>query len=129
MSDRQLVYGVRPVIELLERRPREVERVFVARERRAGVGPLLRLAREAGVPISHLTRGALARQAGAGAVHQGIAASVSPVAYADPTEVSALALARPDGLLVLVDGVVDPRNLGAIIRTCAGAAVDGSNTE
>ncbi len=123
-SERQLVYGMRPVLELLERRRAEVERILVARERRAGVGHLLRLAREGGVPVSHLERQALASQAGARALHQGIAAVVAPLAYEDPDRVSARC-APGRGLLVLVDRVMDPRNLGAILRTCAGAAVDG----
>ncbi len=125
MSERQLVYGVRPVLELLERRAAEVERIYVARERHAGLGRLLRLAREAGIPVRQLARDALARQAGAGAVHQGVAASVAPVTYAAPGEVCRRAAAKPAGLLVVVDRVMDPRNLGAILRTCAGAAVDG----
>jgi 23S rRNA (guanosine2251-2'-O)-methyltransferase len=125
MSDRPLVYGARPVLELLERRGNEVERVFVARERRAGVGRLLRMAREAGVPISHLSRAALARQAGQDAVHQGVAALVAAFSYADPDQVCRVATAKTDGLLVMADRVVDPRNLGAIVRTAAGAAVDG----
>lgn len=125
MSDRQLVYGMRPVLELLERRGSEVERVFVAQERRGGLGRILRLARGAGVPVTHLARAALARQVGAGAVHQGIAALVAPVAYADAEDLCRRAALKSDGLLVLADRVVDPRNLGALLRTCAGAAVDG----
>ena len=125
MSPRELVYGVRPVEELLQRRLGDVEKILVARDRRSGLGGLLRTARGAGIPVVHLSREALARQAGRGAVHQGVAAIVSPLAYADAARVCDLAAGRPDGLLVLVDRVVDPRNLGAILRTCAGAGADG----
>ena len=125
MSDRDLVYGVRPVTELLQSRADGVERLFVAQGRHAGLGRLLRLAREAGVPISHLPRQTLARKVGKGAAHQGIVALVSPLSYADPDEVCRQAAAREQGLLVLADRVVDPRNLGALLRTCAGAGVDG----
>ena len=87
VSERQVVYGLRPVMELLERRSGEVDRVLVAKQRRAGMGPLLRAAREAGIPVSHLDRALLARQAGKGAVHQGVAAIVTPIAYADAATV------------------------------------------
>ena len=101
-----------------------MERILVARERRAGVGRLLRLAREAGIPVSHLERQVLASQAGPGALHQGVAALVAPLAYADADAICAGCRAGR-GLLVLLDRVEDPRNLGSILRTCAGAGVDG----
>jgi 23S rRNA (guanosine2251-2'-O)-methyltransferase len=53
--------------------------------------------------------------------HQGVAAVVSAADYADADAVCAAAIADPAGLLVLVDGVEDPRNLGAIVRTAAAA--------
>jgi 23S rRNA (guanosine2251-2'-O)-methyltransferase len=125
MSERDLVFGMRAVAELLEQRHRQVERVYVALERRAGLGRLLRAAREAGVPVSHVPRQTLARRVGRGAAHQGIAAVVAPLAYADADELCRAVAGKPDGLLVLADRVVDPRNLGAIVRTCAAAGVDG----
>ncbi len=120
-----MVYGIHPVTELLESRGPEVERVFVARGRHAGLGHLLRLAREIGVPISHLAREVLARKAGKQALHQGVAAQVAPMAYADAGELCAKAETDPSAVLVLVDRVVDPRNLGAILRTSAAAGVTG----
>lgn len=125
MTDRELVYGLRPVAELLESRASGVERVYVAQGRHAGIGRLLKLARAAGVPVSHLPRETLTKRVGPGASHQGIAALVSPAPYADTDEVCRAALSKPDGLLVLADRIVDPRNLGALLRTCAGANVDG----
>jgi len=120
----EVVYGANPVLELLRVRLREVERVLVARERRAGVGPILRLARDAGIPVSHLARDVLARMVGRSAAHQGIAAVVSPVPYADAAELYARAAAER-GLLVMLDGVTDPGNLGAIVRTAAAAGAVG----
>lgn len=119
-----VVYGIHPVLELLESRGREVDRLFVALERRGGLGRILRLAREAGIPVSRMPREALARRVGRGAVHQGIAAQVAPLPYADVVELCEQA-ARGHRLVVLLDGVVDPRNLGAILRTSAAAGVDG----
>ena len=120
----EVVYGANPVLELLKVRLREVERVLVARERHAGVGQIVRLAREAGIPVSHLARPVLARMVGRNAAHQGIAAVVSPVAYADASELYARA-AVERGLLVMLDGVTDPGNLGAVVRTAAAAGAVG----
>jgi 23S rRNA (guanosine2251-2'-O)-methyltransferase len=67
----------------------------------------------------------LAKKAGRRAVHQGVAALVSPVAYRDPGEVCDAAARAKEGLLVVLDGIEDPRNLGAVIRTAAAAGSHG----
>lgn len=122
----ELLYGVHPVLEALTTRLRSVERIFVAREGTGGpAGRLLRLARQAGIPVSHVPREVLARRLGRKAVHQGIAAAVAPLPYADPDAVCAAAAAAVDGTLLLLDRVTDPRNLGAILRTAAAAGVSG----
>ena len=60
-----VLHGVNPVLEALERRPGEVDRVLVAREGGGGrLGRLLRTAREAGVPVSHVPRAVLAAALG-----------------------------------------------------------------
>ena len=123
-AEPRVVYGVHPVAELLECRRGDVERVFVVRGRHARLGRLLRSAREQGVPVSHVEREVLARKVGRQAVHQGVAAIVAPLRYAAVDAVVEAAVAS-DGWLVLVDRVVDPRNLGAILRTAAGAGVRG----
>jgi 23S rRNA (guanosine2251-2'-O)-methyltransferase len=123
----EVLYGVHPVLEALTTRLRSVERLFVAREGTAGpVGRLLRQARQAGIPVSHVPREVLARRLGRRAVHQGVAASVSPVPYADPEALCASAASAPQATLLLLDRVTDPRNLGAILRTAAGAGVHGA---
>ena len=122
---REVLYGVHPVLEALESGKRRVERVLVAREGGgAGLGRLLRRARETGVPVTHVPRGLLARKAGRGAVHQGVLAVVSAVAYADPEEICRRAAAQ-GGVLVVLERVSDPRNLGAVLRTAAAAGAAG----
>jgi 23S rRNA (guanosine2251-2'-O)-methyltransferase len=119
------VYGVRPVQELLDRRVGEVERLFVAREGARGLGRILRLAREAGIPVTHLTKALLGRKVGRGASHQGIAAQVAERPYRPVEELCRAAEQSAEGLLLLVDRVVDPGNLGAILRTAAAAGAAG----
>jgi 23S rRNA (guanosine2251-2'-O)-methyltransferase len=122
---REVLYGLHPILEAIESGRRSIERILVAREGfPPGVGRVLRQAREAGIPISHLPREVLAKQAGRGAVHQGIAALVSAAAYADAAALTRAAL-RAQGILVALDGVTDPGNLGAILRTVAGAGALG----
>jgi len=110
--------GIHPVAEAL-RAGTALERIVIAQG--AG-GPRLQeiidLARDHSVPVRFEPREALDRAAN-GATHQGIVAFGSAQRYADLDQVLVNA-----GLLVVLDGVEDPHNLGAIIRTAhaAGAA-------
>lgn len=121
-----LVYGAHPVGELLRADPGRVERVFVSREASRRHGRILREARTGGVPVSYLPAAVLKKKLGNRAVHQGIAAQVAGVAYVDPEELIRSARRFPDPILLLLDRVEDPRNLGAILRTAAAAGVRGT---
>jgi len=121
----RIVFGVQPVHELITNRPRDVERVFVARQPRGAMGHILRMARKQGIPVTNLTPERLSAKVGGRGRHQGIAAHVADVPYADVEQICDEAARKPDGLLVMVDRVTDTGNLGAILRTCAAAGVDG----
>jgi 23S rRNA (guanosine2251-2'-O)-methyltransferase len=79
---------------------------------------VIALARAANIPIQRVSRKAL-DQFAQGQRHQGVVASVAVRDYADPEDI--LARLTPQTLLVVLDEVEDPRNLGAIIRTAYGA--------
>ncbi|HYN84036.1 MAG TPA: 23S rRNA (guanosine(2251)-2'-O)-methyltransferase RlmB [Pyrinomonadaceae bacterium] len=122
-----LMYGVLPVIEALRAGSRPVERVTVAEgAHESRLKELLELARERGVPVRRAPRVELQRLS-AGANHQGVVAHVGAAHYRAAEELLDALSSRvgtDDAPLALVlDGVEDPRNLGAIIRTaeCAGA--------
>ncbi len=121
----EILYGVHPVLEALEAGRRTIDRILVARDEVSGLGRILRQARESGVPVTHLPREVLARKVGRREVHQGVVAIVSAVPYADPEAVCRAAADRKDGLLVALDGIEDPRNLGATVRSSAAAGADG----
>lgn len=106
-----IVYGRQPVREAL-RGPRRVNRVW-ATERAA------RALRLADVPIEPATDHQLAALAET-TDHQGVCAEVAPYLYADPDSL----LEAPDAVVVALDEVHDPRNLGAVCRVaeCAGGA-------
>jgi 23S rRNA (guanosine2251-2'-O)-methyltransferase len=110
--------GIHPITEAL-RAGRPLERILVAQG--AG-GPRLQavidLARQAAVPVRFEPRLALDRLAGTSA-HQGVVALGAAKKYA---ELEAVVQA---GILVVLDGVEDPHNLGAIIRTAHAAGAAG----
>lgn len=87
------------------------------------VGRVISLAKERGIPVIQVTRSWLSQQAD-GAAHQGVAAQVSAHTYASLEDVLKLAEDRgEDPFIIVLDGIEDPHNLGAIMRSaeCAGA--------
>src|SRR5512142_2738330 len=112
-----ILSGIHPVAEAL-RSKRPLDRILIAKG--AG-GPRIQevvdLARQASIPVRFEPRGSLDRLAGSSA-HQGVVALGAARKYAD------LESAAAGELIVVLDGVEDPHNLGAIIRTAhaAGAA-------
>ena len=125
-NHRHLLYGVNPLIEALraERLPDQITIAEGARDER--LRELIELARNCGVPIKFAARATLDREAGS-THHQGVLARIAPPAYTDADElldaVGAAVGSEPGPLVVVLDGIEDPRNLGAILRTaeCAGA--------
>jgi 23S rRNA (guanosine2251-2'-O)-methyltransferase len=121
------VFGVQPVLEALRAGTRPIERVSVADGvQGARLQDIMRLARAADVPVRRVPRAELQRLAGM-VNHQGVVATIAAARYHGDEELLASLAARvgtdDPPLAVVLDGVEDPRNLGAIIRTieCAGA--------
>jgi 23S rRNA (guanosine2251-2'-O)-methyltransferase len=84
------------------------------------VKEILSLATGRGIPILEVMRPELDRIAGRDSVHQGVALKVPPYEYAHPMELLDLTISRGQKpLFVALDGITDPRNLGAIIRSTA----------
>ncbi len=117
MTER-LVFGVGPVRELVTARPRDITVLYAARERAEARGkdPLVAVvdaARAAGVTVELKPLRELDRMAPADARHQGAIAVTGGFRYAT---LDALA-AAPSPLVVVLDGIQDPHNLGAIVRS------------
>lgn len=122
----RVVHGVHPVRELL-RAGRPIHEIVIA-EARGASGPVAdieRLAADAGVAVRDARPGELERMA-PGAVHQGVVALAPPFPLVDLGRLLAHAEAsgRPP-LLVAVDGVTDPHNLGSIARTAEAVGAHG----
>jgi len=84
------------------------------------------LANLRGIPVSEVTRPEIDRLTGFDSVHQGIALAIPPYVYAHPMELLDKIVSRGQKpLLVALDGITDPRNLGAIIRSVAAFGGQG----
>jgi 23S rRNA (guanosine2251-2'-O)-methyltransferase len=116
-----IVYGINPVLEAL--RAGRVTAIRVGARESGRMRELLTLAGERGVRVQHVQPDLLERLA-RGGVHQGVVADVE-----DPSVeygVEDLVRSSPGvPLLVVLDGIEDPHNLGAILRTADAAGVDG----
>jgi 23S rRNA (guanosine2251-2'-O)-methyltransferase len=90
------------------------------------VKEVLNLANHRGIPVLEVMRPELDRLAGFDSVHQGLALKVPPYEYAHPVDLLELTISRgKKPLFVALDGVTDPRNLGAIIRSVAAFGGQG----
>ncbi|MFC5949466.1 23S rRNA (guanosine(2251)-2'-O)-methyltransferase RlmB [Pseudonocardia lutea] len=114
----ETVLGRNPVLECLRAGvPATALRVVVGATADERVAESVHLAADAGLSILELERGELDRITG-GALHQGVALQIPPYEYAHPDELleAASESGRP-ALIVALDGVTDPRNLGAVVRS------------
>ncbi len=124
-SREEIVFGVNAVLEGF-RAGRSFRRILIQKGRRGhDIDEIERAARAAGVPIHFEPREALDRASGV-LKHQGVAAFPTEGAYRAFEDVLAHAGRQPGGpFLVVLDGVEDPRNLGAIARTAEAVGAHG----
>jgi len=122
----ETVFGRNPVVECLRAGvPATALHVAQATNADERVAEAVRLAADAGIAILEVPKIDLDRMA-SGALHQGLALSVPPYEYAHPDELLEIAQDsdRPP-LIVALDGVTDPRNLGAVIRSATAFGAHG----
>ncbi|AEW94840.1 MULTISPECIES: 23S rRNA (guanosine(2251)-2'-O)-methyltransferase RlmB [Streptomycetaceae] len=119
-SASELVAGRNPVVEAL-RAEIPVTALYVQQyiDNDDRVREAVKLATERGVPLMEAPRVELDRMTG-GLNHQGLALQIPPYDYAHPDELTEAAAEQADApLIVALDGVTDPRNLGAVVRSVA----------
>jgi len=121
----ELLVGRNPVVEAL-RTHVPATALYVAHgiEIDDRVNELVRTAADRGIAILEISRAELDRMTG-GVLHQGVGLQVPAFAYEPFDDLLAAADERPAPLLVGLDGVTDPRNLGAVIRSVAAFGADG----
>jgi 23S rRNA (guanosine2251-2'-O)-methyltransferase len=121
----EIIYGVNPVKEALRGSRRAFE-LFVAQNAAdQRLEKIVRLAEERGIPVRQRQRQDLSRLCGS-EHHQGVALRIEEFAYAELDEILATwRQGGEPGLLVILDGIQDPHNLGALLRTAACAGANG----
>jgi 23S rRNA (guanosine2251-2'-O)-methyltransferase len=120
-----LIYGINPVTEAIKARGRALEWVGVTKERHdLRLQRIIEDCRRLGIAVRFLTRPEVDRMVGNNG-HQGVVAVTSAKRYCELDDL--LAAKRGEhSLIVVLDGVEDPHNLGAILRTADAAGVDGA---
>jgi 23S rRNA (guanosine2251-2'-O)-methyltransferase len=117
-----VIFGIHPVLECLKAKSRQVERIVVAQgvsSRR--VREIIDLGRCQGISIKFEPRSSLDHKS-EGGIHQGVLAVCAVRASLDLADV--LEDLSPSPLITVLDSIEDPRNLGAILRTCAAVGVE-----
>ncbi len=123
-GDEHKVYGIHAVESLLQGHPDSIKRLLMLEDRQdQRMGSILKLAQHQNIAVESRSRTELDRLAGG--VHQGIIALCGPLILASEKELELRwQTLRPSPLILVLDGVMDPRNLGACLRSAEGAGVD-----
>ncbi len=123
-QNESLLIGRNPVMEALKT-GRNIEKLFLLKDGEGSLKKIAGMAKEKRVAVSFVDRKTLDRMA-AGGAHQGAAAFVSEFEYCDVDDILAAAEEKgEEPFLILLDGIEDPHNLGAIIRTADAAGAHG----
>ena len=115
----ELIYGIHPVLELLKAKRRKLISIYTTKPTPKGFVEIERVMPKYPVPIQYIKRDILHRMVGT-TDHQGVVAWVQPFAYRKKPFDS-----QKQSFLVMLDGIQDPRNVGAIIRSAYCTGVDG----
>ncbi|MBI5546432.1 MAG: 23S rRNA (guanosine(2251)-2'-O)-methyltransferase RlmB [Deltaproteobacteria bacterium] len=120
------LYGIHPALETLQATPGQVERVLVAQGPIKGpLTQVVELAKKLGVRLEFVPKDQIARLA-EGGVHQGVALKVAEFSYVDLPDVVARATAPEQaGLVLVLDGIEDPHNFGALVRSAFALGAHG----
>ncbi len=125
MHQSEYIYGRRAVLEALRASAERVNKLFIAQGVRGEtISEIRDLAKMNRVVTKTLPRRALERYAPA-ASHQGVVASMSPQSYADADDLMQPYQDGEPALVLLLDGITDPQNFGAILRTAEAVGANG----
>ena len=124
MEKEQQIFGIRAIIEAVQAGT-EIDKVFVQKDLQGDLmKELLKVLKQNGVNFSYVPVEKLNRLGNRN--HQGAVASISPISFADLDELIATLLEEnKKPLFIVLDGISDARNFGAIIRTAECTGVNG----
>jgi len=122
----EVLFGVHPVNEALKAGRRIIDQIWIATEKQSRPKTQIQmLAQQAKIPVERISPSKLSALTGSDR-HQGIGARVSPYAFVPIETIFAKASDKnQDTFLLMLDSVIDPQNLGGLIRTASCAGVDG----
>jgi len=122
----EVLFGVHPVNEALKAGRRAIDQIWIATEKQSRPKAQIQmLAERAQIPVERVRASELKAITGTDR-HQGIGARVSPYAFVPIETIFAKARDKnQDTFLLMLDSVIDPQNLGGLIRTASCAGVDG----
>jgi 23S rRNA (guanosine2251-2'-O)-methyltransferase len=121
---KSLIIGRNPVLEALKS-GRDIEKLIIGRGTEGSIRKIIGIAKEKGIAWQYADKAALDRIS-EGKVHQGVIAYVSEYAYYYLEDILEKAQARKeDPFIIILDGIEDPHNFGAILRTAEGAGAHG----
>jgi 23S rRNA (guanosine2251-2'-O)-methyltransferase len=122
----EIIYGINPVLEALRSERQGLNKILLAEGREGGSVRLLRqLAREKGIPIQVSPKEALDRLAGGG-YHQGILGFTAASSYSTWEDLlDRVRSAQGKAIILVLDSIEDPQNLGSLIRTAEACGVKG----
>lgn len=124
-GNHRYVWGVNPVLEVLRVRPDDVERVLMSELAPKLANEVLSRAKDARIRVEKVDRSWLGSLAEGGS-HQGLVAEVKQFEYAEVGEIlTAAEKSKRPPLVVVLDGIQDPQNLGAIIRSAHSFGAHG----
>ncbi len=119
----EIIFGRNPVLEAIKS-SRQIEKIVMQQEAEGSAKKIDSLARQKGIPVQYVRKPALDRLVKGS--HQGVIAYVSDYSYVEVEEILEKAVFRGEKpFIVILDGIEDPHNLGAIIRSAEGAGVHG----
>jgi 23S rRNA (guanosine2251-2'-O)-methyltransferase len=126
ISNSQLTYGISPVIEALSAGNRKIEKILIAEgKQHQRIGEIINLAKKKSIRFEKVSRQNLSRLVERNTNHQGVIAYTSAASYYNTEKLIAEIIGKENSLSVILDGVEDPHNLGAILRSVECVGADG----
>ena len=133
-AQNDIIYGLHAVEAVLKHQPQQVQTLWVSRRKDQRFAQVLALAESLGVNIQSSTMAGLSEKCPQAAVHQGVVAIVKPKVW-NENQIPNLLMAQSAPVVLVLDQITDPHNLGACLRsangfgvTCVIAPQDGSAT-
>ena len=124
MSKSILIFGIHAVEAVINRQPERFIEVYALKGRQdERLGQIVKVARKQGISVQFMARNALDNKAGDNH-HQGIIARVHPPKQLDESDLAEIIENAQQPFLLILDGVTDPHNLGAVMRSADAAGVD-----